>query len=138
MKSSTILLLGGLILGFASTAIGGNTCSHRIIIKVIKRNEIVLGKSGNALHWTTDKQAKKITVGVNSASRKLAIQVQTTDRSSDRTFHRILPTDLDKDFITAISKMTGQCNMKYSFLNNGNNNKKDEIPQVTYTITDIF
>ncbi len=138
MKFSTVLLLGGLILGLASTAIGGNTCSHRIIIKVIKRNEIVLGKSGDALRWTTDQQAKKITVGVNPASRKLAIQVQTTNRSSGRTSHQIFLTDSDKDFITAISKMTGQCNMKYSFLNNKDNNKKNEIPQVTYTITDIF
>ena len=137
MKPLTILFLGGLILCLTSTAIGGNTCSHRIIIKIIKRNEIVLGKSGNVLRWATDYGTKKITVGVKPKLKKLAVQVQAVNYLDKRTFNHILLTDVDKDFIPAIVKTTGQSNLKYFLLDKSNNRKK-EIPQVTYTITDIF
>ena len=137
MKPLTILLLGGLILGLTSAAFGGSTCSHRIIIKIIKRNEIVLGKSGNVLRWATDYKSKKITVGVNPKSKNLIVQIQAINYLGKRTFNQILLTDVDKDFIPAIFKTTGQYNMKYSLLNR-HNNKRKEIPQVTYTITDIF
>ena len=138
MKFLKILLLGGLILSLTNTAIGGNTCSHRIIIKIIKKNEIVLEKSGNALRWKTDQRAKKITVGTHPTFKKLAVQIQVTNRLGERIFNQILLTDFDKDFITTISKMPGQCNMKYFLLDKRNNNIKGEIPKVFYTITDVF
>ena len=136
MRFLKILVLGGLILSLTSTAFGGNTCSHRIIIRILKTNKVIMGKYGNTLSWATDDRAKKITVGIKPKLKKLAVEIETTKHSGKRTSKRILVRGLDKDFIPTIFKQKGKCNIKYFLLNK--NNTKKEIPQVTYTITDIF
>jgi len=158
MGRFTAFLCGALVLVVVGVAMGGESSTHSVTIKVQKLNEMVVTR-GNipvyttlsekkssamenspncALKWMTDRSGKKITVTINRASTNCKLRVQAENCMGGISANRVTLTVSDQDFITGMSMRRGMCDLKYTANARVSVRTGTEIHTVTYTITDVF
>ena len=148
----------GVVLGLTGLAAALNTADHTVTVTVEAINEAAItggdltltinsATAGDEpddavdntscdLDWTTNEDTKKITVETDQAAPTFTLKVVAQTVTGGTAAAEVtLSTTGANDFVTAISKTTGGCDLQYTASATAAQGTGSDVHTVTYTLT---